>query len=176
MASSMRKQLLVASVLAVSSVLASTCSEIETTTNIALEYRLALAYTVHQTEYWSTSCGDLKPSCIIEPTTSEEVSAIVQVLLSNNETFAIKSGGHNPNDNFASVSDGPLISTKSLNEVILDKTKGTVRVGPGNRWDDVSAALDGTGYTVIGGRIGNVGVGGYMLGGKIAHYPFWEPF
>lgn len=86
----------------------------------------------------------------------------------NSEQFAVKSGGHNPNNYFSSVQDGPLISTKGLNEVKYDKASNTVTVGPGNRWEDVHNALDGTGVTVVGGRIGNVGVGGYLLGG-ISH-------
>ena len=78
----------------------------------------------------------------------------------------MKSGGHNPNNNFASVQDGPLISTAALNEVIFDSATQTVRVGPGNKWEDVIGALEGTGMTVVGGRIGEVGVGGYVVGGK----------
>lgn len=53
-----------------------------------------------------------------------------------------------------------------FSRIILDPVAETVRVGPGNRWDAVAEALDGSGYTVVGGRIGNVGVGGYMLGGE----------
>ncbi|KAI0134319.1 FAD binding domain-containing protein [Xylariales sp. AK1849] len=146
-----------------------TCSTVETVDpSIDIDQPLDLNYTVQQTEYWSTSCGDLEPTCIINPTSTDQVVTIVKVLLENNDTFAIKSGGHNPNNYFASVAGGPLISTKNLNEIVLDNTTETVRVGPGNRWDDVSAALDGTGYTAVGGRIGNVGVGGYMLGGGLS--------
>ncbi|KAI8948327.1 FAD binding domain-containing protein [Xylaria longipes] len=146
----------------------STCDLVESQTSIESYARFEIQYTSEQTEYWSTSCGDLKPSCILMPTTTEEVAAIVSILATNNESFAIKSGGHNPNNYFASIDGGPLISTKKLDEVILDPVAQTVRVGPGNRWDDVSAALDGSGYTAVGGRIGNVGVGGYMLGGGLS--------
>ncbi|KAI1336108.1 FAD binding domain-containing protein [Xylariaceae sp. FL0016] len=149
-------------------VVADTCETVESTTSISVLEKLSLGYLSEQTEYWSTSCGDLKPSCILTPTTTAEVAAIVSILNDNNETFAVKSGGHNPNNYFASVDGGPLISTKELNEVIFDATAETVRVGPGNRWDDVSAAMDGTGYAAVGGRIGNVGVGGYMLGGGLS--------
>jgi FAD/FMN-containing dehydrogenase len=145
-----------------------TCGSIGTlVAGISIDLPASLDYTIQQTEYWSTACGALQPACILNPQTTDEVVAIVNVLRNNNETFAIKSGGHNPNNYFASVAGGPLISTSQLNEVVLDKVAETVRVGPGNRWDDVSSALDGTGYTAVGGRIGNVGVGGYMLGGKI---------
>lgn len=51
-------------------------------------------------------------------------------------------------------------------EVTYDPASGTVRIGPGQRWEDVMGALDGTGVTVVGGRIGEVGVGGLLLGGN----------
>ena len=44
----------------------------------------------------------------------------------------------------------------------------TVRVGPGNDWQDVHKALEDTGVTVVGGRIGEVGVGGYVVGGGLS--------
>lgn len=143
-----------------------TCDTVASRTSISILKTLSIDYNTAQTEYWSTSCGDLKPTCILEPETPEEVAAILSILHENNETFAIKSGGHNPNNYFASVDGGPLISTKKLNEIIFDAGSETVRVGPGNRWDEVGAQLDATGYTVVGGRIGNVGVGGYLLGSK----------
>jgi FAD/FMN-containing dehydrogenase len=83
----------------------------------------------------------------------------------------VKSGGHNPNNNFASVQNGVLISTIGLNQVAFDQPANTVNVGPGNKWEDVMDVLDGTGVTVVGGRIGNVGVGGYMLGGMFPINP-----
>ncbi|KAI0521889.1 FAD binding domain-containing protein [Xylaria bambusicola] len=167
--STMRRDLAVA-VIGLAAVVAaqSTCDLVQSQTSIESYKNPQIKYTAEQSEYWSTSCGDLKPSCILMPTTAHEVAAIVSILAKNNETFAVKSGGHNPNNYFASVDGGPLISTKMLNQVILDPTAETVRVGPGNRWDEVTKALDGSGYTVVGGRIGNVGVGGYLLGGGLS--------
>ena len=114
----------------------------------------------------SVGCAALKPACIIRPANTAEMATVVRVLNQNNETFTVKSGGHNPNQNFSSIDGGPLVSTADLNEVIYDEASMTVRVGPGNRWEDVHKVLDGTGATVVGGRIGNVGVGGYILGGQ----------
>ncbi|TLS24718.1 hypothetical protein PpBr36_08166 [Pyricularia pennisetigena] len=125
-------------------------------------------YNTEQDHYWSTGCGALKPACILKPKNAQEVSVIMQTLQANNETFAVKSGGHNPNNYFASVQGGPLISTTDLNpEVTYNAEDNTVTVGPGNRWDDVMKALDGKNITVVGGRVGNVGVGGYLLGGGL---------
>ncbi|CAI6335903.1 unnamed protein product [Periconia digitata] len=148
--------------------LGDTCESIAATTGIDIKKSPALQYTQEQQNYWSTGCGALKPSCQLYPTTAQEVAAIVRVLNENNDTFAVKSGGHNANQGFASIQGGPLISTKELNEVILDKSAMTVRVGPGNDWQDVHDALEGTGTTVVGGRIGEVGVGGYVLGGGLS--------
>ncbi|KAK1987689.1 FAD binding domain-containing protein [Colletotrichum cereale] len=145
-----------------------TCKQITASTNIQHHQRFEIEYTAEQLNYWSTACGSLKPGCILFPKSAEEVSAIVKTLETSGERFAIKSGGHNPNNYFASVQDGPLISTKELNQVVYDNASNTVSVGPGNKWEDVHAALEGTGVTVVGGRIGNVGVGGYLLGGGLS--------
>lgn len=149
-------------------VIGDTCATVAGTTAIDIKQRFALEYTSEQLNYWSTGCGNLKPSCQLYPTTANEVAAIVKILHGNNDTFAIKSGGHNANKYFASIDGGPLISTKKLNEVTFDADSMTVRVGPGNDWQDVHQALEGTGVTVVGGRIGEVGVGGYVVGGGLS--------
>ncbi|KAH8890090.1 FAD binding domain-containing protein [Thozetella sp. PMI_491] len=144
------------------------CDTLLATTNIPQYLPGSPEFVTEQSHYWSTAASALLPACILAPTTAQEVATIVQVLLSTNESFAIKSGGHNPNNFFASINGGALISTLNMKDVILDVAAETVRIGPGNRWDGVAATLDGTGYTVIGGRIGNVGVGGYLLGGGLS--------
>jgi len=50
-------------------------------------------------------------------------------------------------------------------EVIDDET---ARVGPGNRWGPVYKTLESAGKMVLGGRVSEVGVGGFLLGGGIA--------
>ncbi|CAO2657439.1 Nn.00g035650.m01.CDS01 [Neocucurbitaria sp. VM-36] len=151
----------------VHSVAANTCSQVGTL-GVDIKRSPSIEYLTEQNNYWSTGCGALKPSCILYPKTADEVAVIVQVLHDNNETFAVKSGGHNPNEGFASIQGGPLISTKELNEVLFDSASMTVRVGPGNDWEDIHKALQDTGVTVVGGRIGEVGVGGYIVGGGLS--------
>jgi FAD/FMN-containing dehydrogenase len=145
-------------------VTANTCSQIGALKASEVKLSQSSEYKDEQKSYWSTGCSALKPSCILYPTSASEVAAIVQTLNNSNETFALKSGGHNPNEGFSSIQSGPLISTKRLNEVTFDPTSMTVRVGPGNDWQDVHKALEGTNVTVVGGRIGEVGVGGYVVG------------
>lgn len=45
-----------------------------------------------------------------------------------------------------------------------------VKVGAGARWLGVYEALEPLGLAVAGGRNGNVGVGGLLLGGGISHF------
>lgn len=154
--------------LALRSVSAGTCDSVRALGDVEVSRRASLTYFKEQQEYWSTSSGDLKPSCILFPESTQELADIVAIIRDNNETFAVKSGGHSPNDHFASVDGGPLISTARLNQVTLNAAEGKVRVGPGNRWENVADALDGTGWNAVGGRIGNVGVGGLLLGGNLS--------
>ncbi|KAI2785580.1 FAD-binding domain-containing protein [Daldinia loculata] len=161
---------LAASALALSGLaLADTCSTLKDISNIDVADPLELSYINEQNDYWSTSCSSLKPSCILFPKDANEVSAIVKVLNNNTEPFAIKSGGHNPNNGWSSVTGGPLISTQKLKQVIVDQETGIARVGPGQRLDSISAELQGTGWTFVGGRIGNTGVGGLVLGGGLSY-------
>ncbi|KAH6842401.1 hypothetical protein B0I37DRAFT_381844 [Chaetomium sp. MPI-CAGE-AT-0009] len=154
---------------AIAPVYADTCSDVEANTDIEVSRPLQLAYTAEQSEYWSASCTALKPSCIIFPRSAAEVAAVFRVLNTNNETFAVKSGGHSPNNYYASVDGGPLISTQNLDHVLLDPTTGVMDVGPGNRLDGIAKKLQGTGWTFVGGRIGNTGVGGLILGGGLSY-------
>lgn len=152
----------------VATAIADTCATVGNRSAIRIQRSLQLEYLQEQNNYWSTGNGKLKPSCILYPQSTEEVAAIVRILNENEENFAIKSGGHNANKYFASIDGGPLISTKYLNEVTFDPASMTVRVGPGNDWQDVQEALQPAGVTVVGGRIGEVGVGGYIVGGGLS--------
>ncbi|KAH8600975.1 hypothetical protein B0O99DRAFT_681832 [Bisporella sp. PMI_857] len=148
---------------------ADTCSSIEALGYINVTRPLHPSYVYEQTQYWSTTSSTLLPSCIIFPKSAAEVSVIVTLLSNTTEPFAVKSGGHNPNRYFSSVEGGPLISTDSLDQATLDPVTGIVDVGPGNRLDSISAKLQGTGWTFVGGRIGNTGVGGLVLGGGLSY-------
>ncbi|KAF2855965.1 FAD-binding domain-containing protein [Plenodomus tracheiphilus IPT5] len=148
---------------------ADTCASVEALGYINVTYALNPAYIEEQTQYWSTSCSALLPSCIIFPKTVEEVSTIVMILANTSEPFAVKSGGHNPNNGWSSVAGGPLVAMEHFDQAVLDQTTGVVDVGPGNRLDGISAKLQGTGWTFVGGRIGNTGVGGLILGGGLSY-------
>lgn len=80
--------------------------------------------------------------------------------------FAIKGGGHTPWKGSSSVEDGITIDLAEMDAVELNDAKSVVSVGPGARWIDVYENLDPMGLSVSGGRVADVGVAGYVLGGK----------
>jgi FAD/FMN-containing dehydrogenase len=108
-----------------------------------------------QSRYWNAGNADLYPACAVFPTSAEEVSQIVSILQnSTGVTFAVKSGGHNPNVGYASVDGGVLISMSNLSSTVLAGDLATADIGPGARWVEVAEALDSSGVTVVSGRLG----------------------
>jgi FAD/FMN-containing dehydrogenase len=123
-------------------------------------------YNVLIDEAWSENCR-LNASCIVTPESAQEVSRLLQILSILRTKFAIRSGGHNTNPGFSSIgSDGVLIALEKLDRLSLSADRGTVTVGPGNRWESVYKYLQPYNLTALGGREAVVGVGGYILGGE----------
>ncbi|CAF1156380.1 unnamed protein product [Adineta steineri] len=88
----------------------------------------------------------------------------MKIIGKNRVPFGIKSGGHSLNPGFSSTG-GIQISMQCFNKVAYNSTTQTVDVGPGLVWDDVYQQLQPYNVTVVGGRVSNVGVGGFLLGG-----------
>ena len=108
----------------------------------------------------------MHPSCIILPADKYEVSKALRIITALNVPFAVRSGGHNPNRGWASAGENAiLIDMTRVCDVVLSQDKKTIEIGPGNRWGNVYEMLHGSGVSVIGGRIGDVGIGGLILGG-----------
>lgn len=67
-------------------------------------------------------------------------------------------------------SSGVLLSTFGLSQLQISKDHSTVNVGPGNRWVDVYKYIEPYGLSTVGGRLGVVGVPGYIIGGGVAFF------
>ncbi|KAI7347927.1 hypothetical protein KC343_g12959 [Hortaea werneckii] len=138
------------------------------TSAINLNFTLASDYTEARTDYWSAANADVEPSCIFFPGSANDVAYAVQVL--NNHTsaaWAVKGGGHNPNVGFSSTDGGVLIAMQNMATTTLDDDNNA-HVGAGSSWEDAQTTLDPYGRAVVGGRIGEVGVAGYTLGGGLS--------
>lgn len=113
----------------------------------------------------------LDPKCVFEPTTSAEMAAGVQILRKASSPFAFRGGGHMPIADAANInSTGVLVSSYGLTQVDVVDDGQTVNVGPGTHWVDVYRGLEPHGLTVVGGRLGVVGVPGLLLGGGVSFF------
>ncbi|RJE20525.1 FAD binding domain-containing protein [Aspergillus sclerotialis] len=137
---------------------------------IDIEKKWTAGYTSILTNYWSAACGDLKPTCIATPSSAQDMAEIIKQLHDVDDLFAVRSGGHMPNSGFNSIHDGLLISTENMKQVFYNDHDQTAVIGPGLSWEDAQKALDNLhpGRALVGGRLGGVGVGGFMLGGGMS--------
>lgn len=133
-------------------------------------------FATRQSTYFSCSVRSLQPACIVQPQSSEEVSAAVRALVAVQVPFAVRSGGHTSwvgSNNIGG--DGVTIDLGRMDWVRVvaqdnPVDKNTVDIGPGALWGQVYAQLARDGLTVAGGREGNVGVAGLILGGGMAFF------
>ncbi|KAI0097316.1 FAD binding domain-containing protein [Nemania sp. FL0031] len=120
--------------------------------------------------YFSVSAA-LPPWCIVLPSTTQEVSAVVQTLTTHQCPFGIKSGGHGIFPGANSVRNGVTVDLGNMNTTTYNAESKTASIQPGSRWRPVYETLAEYGVAVTGGRDSDVGVGGFILGGGNS---FWS--
>jgi FAD/FMN-containing dehydrogenase len=127
-------------------------------------------YVRANTDYFNLAEADNRPACVFLPSNAEDVAFAVKTLLKYPSVqFALKAGGHSPNLGYNSVDGGVLISFRpNLKYATPSSDRNTVIVGAGAKWEDVYAALDPYNKVVVGGRLGDVGVTGFLLGGGLS--------
>ncbi|KAI1840989.1 hypothetical protein JX266_012849 [Neoarthrinium moseri] len=119
--------------------------------------------------YWSNS-AKLKPACVLLPKSAEEVATAIKVLSAASAPFAIRSGGHTNWPGSNNIDGGVTIDLSCLNTTAIAPDLETATIGPGARWKDVYAELHKFNRVVAGGREGNVGVAGLLLGGGMTFF------
>jgi FAD binding domain len=65
----------------------------------------------------------------------------------------------------SNMQGGVTIDLSDLNQITVYQQNSVVSLGPGLRWQNVYDALEPYQLAVLGGRWGNVGVGGLLTGG-----------
>ncbi|MCJ1454568.1 hypothetical protein MMC28_004921 [Mycoblastus sanguinarius] len=121
--------------------------------------------------YWSLQEAELSPTCIVVPSTAEDVSTTISTIAGKEECpFAVKGGGHTPAAGSANIQSGITIDMTDLVLASVNEEKTIAFVGAGASWLDVYRYLDGLGVAVAGGRNAAVGVGGLTLGGGISYF------
>ncbi|KAI0595609.1 hypothetical protein F4775DRAFT_585408 [Biscogniauxia sp. FL1348] len=114
--------------------------------------------------YWSCT-AKLTPTCVVRPRSAAEVSVALKALVRANEKFAVRSTGHAPSPGVNNIDGGVTMDLSLLDSVQYDETSETVSFGPGARWLRVYQELQKHGRIVTGGREGQNGVAGFLLGG-----------
>jgi FAD/FMN-containing dehydrogenase len=148
---------------------ASACADIKAAAPGKLFYPQDTAYKLENTDYYNIGLAELGPACILQATEAAEVSAAVKILNKHADVpLAVKSGGHDPNEGHSSVRGGVLIALSKMTFVRHEKGSRVAQFGPGGHWSDIIEQLDNKGATAVGGRLGIVGVGGYMMQGGIS--------
>jgi FAD/FMN-containing dehydrogenase len=147
------------------------CTEIKNAlpNKVLINGIVSVKYDYETSQYWSTTLRQVKPACIVQPSSAEDVAATVLVLNKYSSVpFAIRSGGHDPNVGHATVQDGVLITMTNLQGAEYDAEKNVAYVKPGGEWNDVIGELEPHGVAIAGGRMGLVGVGGLLLQGGLS--------
>ncbi|KFY31583.1 hypothetical protein V493_00971 [Pseudogymnoascus sp. VKM F-4281 (FW-2241)] len=122
-------------------------------------------YINSQYTYWNSRQSNYTPSCIIYPTSAQDISTALKVIRTTGSRFAIKAGGHNPNDFFSSVDEGVLIDLLKMNGKSYDAETTLATYEPGNKFGDLYEFYQPLGRTVVGARLAGVGSGLALSGG-----------
>ncbi|KAF3064543.1 Bifunctional solanapyrone synthase [Daldinia childiae] len=130
--------------------------------------------------YLSQLESDLKPACIFQPRSKQEVAAFVRAIqpfaLKEDTKFAIRGGGQQPAPGCANIQDGITVDLGLLTGIEIKLDEGLVQIGAGERWGTVYDKLDGSGLGVAGGRANNCGIGGLALQGGLSFFSSREGF
>lgn len=66
----------------------------------------------------------------------------------------------------SNTGDGFVFDLRDLNQIDISVEHQVVALGPGSTWASVYAAMSAYNITTLGGRVDDVGVAGFLLGGK----------
>lgn len=116
--------------------------------------------------YWSIQEQEVIPNCRLTPKSTIDVSVAVSGLAKFHCEFAIRGGGHISWVGSANIAGGVTIDLSSCSSVSVSADRKTTSAGGGTRWAGIYSKLDVMGLAIVGGRVSDVGIGGFTLGGK----------
>ncbi|KAK8032343.1 hypothetical protein PG990_002077 [Apiospora arundinis] len=95
---------------------------------------LNTSYIDSRHDYWNARQSKYRPSCVVYPKSSQDVSVALQAIRASGSRFAVKAGGHSPNNFFSSVDRGVLIDFKSMTAKSYDAATTLATYEPGSNW------------------------------------------
>jgi FAD/FMN-containing dehydrogenase len=102
----------------------------------------------------------------VQPQSTSDVSKVMRIVDEKKCQFAVASGGHMSWKGSSNIEDHFVLDMRAMNEITVKVDEGYARLGPGSTWGEVYEAMTPYNVTVPGGRISQVGVGGFLLAGK----------
>ncbi|KAL6228820.1 hypothetical protein BDW75DRAFT_250568 [Aspergillus navahoensis] len=115
--------------------------------------------------YYNTEQSKFKPSCIVYPISTDNVSIAIKAIQQSDSCFAIKAGGHNPNDFYSSVDKGLLIDLSRMMQKFYNKDSTLATYQPGGEFGDIYKYFAQWNCTVVGAHLAGVGTGLALSGG-----------
>ncbi|KAK2616602.1 hypothetical protein QQS21_000425 [Conoideocrella luteorostrata] len=144
---------------------------LRTCIELGFEFGPALYYPYKDTDFsiWDQKQNSVQPACRVEPSSTTEVVRIIEILTNNWCRFAIKGGGHSPQIDASNSVGGVTIDMIRINHVRVNKEQLTTHVGPGATLGKVYTHVEQHNLTFVGGRVADVGIAGFSLGGGISN-------
>ncbi|MGY1624372.1 FAD-binding oxidoreductase [Geodermatophilus sp. SYSU D00965] len=105
-----------------------------------------------------------RPAVVVGATSAADVAAAVRWAAGEGRTVTVLATGHGLQDDLAGT---VLVSTRRMDDVVVDPATRTARVGGGARWRQVIDAAAPHGLAPLSGSSSGVGVVGYTLGGGL---------
>ncbi|KAF7194442.1 Bifunctional solanapyrone synthase [Pseudocercospora fuligena] len=135
---------------------------------------LAVHTTTNSTGFvvWDAKQQEVHSACRVTPNSSEGVSQTLAVLVKNWCRFAVKSGGHARNVDDSVSAGGVTIDLVDMKSFELAGDNCSAKIGSGHTLGSLYDIVEPLNLMYVGGRVFDVGVGGFMLGGGFSN---WSP-
>lgn len=119
-----------------------------------------------QSAYWlGQQQTDTRPRCIASPSTTAQVSKILQIIDQCNAPFSIASGQHSTVAGASNVNAGLSIVMAQFDDITVFPNNESATLGVAATWGEVYRHLGGSyRLSISGARDASVGVGGFILG------------
>jgi FAD/FMN-containing dehydrogenase len=108
---------------------------------------------------------ELVPAIIVVPESAADVQAAVTFAAKHHRPVLVKTTGHQV---VGKAHGAVVIATHRLNDITIDATARTARVGAGVVWSEVIEQTAKVGLAPLNGSNPHVGVSGYTLGGGLS--------
>lgn len=119
---------------------------------------------------WDQKQQDTQSACRVEPQTSNGIAFVLKTVAENSCRFAVKSGGHARNADDSVSVGGVTIDLARLKSTEVAADQQSVRLGAGHVLYTLYSGMEQYNLSTTGGRVADVGLGGFALGGGLSNF------